>query len=342
LVGLLSEISSTPIRTVTLSFDVQGLDEGPLAAEAARVYQTEHHEIKLGIDDFRDRLPVAVAALDLPSVDGVNTFFVAEAAVQAGLKVAVSGIGGDEIFGGYESFSRVPRVQQIHDRAARFPGGRSLLVGLGGLLERLPRTRPGAKLAKALRFGGSTVGAYYVERGLFSPAELRELVTPEIAAALGACEPRAALEARIRPEKLSPHERVSAMELRQYLQVQLLRDTDAVSMRHSLEVRTPFVDRDLLRAALRVPPLLRRAGPAKRRLREAPHPAVPERLWNRPKQGFTLPFDHWLRTGAISLPMPDHPWFEAKAVQRLLQHFAEGRVHWSRVWALLVLGQFLE
>ena len=342
LVGLLAEQHRGRMRTVTLSFDIPELDEGPLAAEAAKLYGTEHHEIKLGVDEVRDNLTLAVRALDQPSADGINTYFVAEAAARAGLKVAVSGVGGDEIFGGYGSFRRIPRMRELHERLSSLPGIRAALPPLGRFVERLPRTRQGGKIAKALAFGGDDLGAYYVERGLFSPTEVRNLLAPELGAAIDACEPRAALAARINPEQLPAEERVSAMEFQQYLQVQLLRDTDAVSMRHSLEVRTPFVDRDLLLAAIRVPPRLRRAGPAKRRLREAPRPPVPKRLWNRPKQGFTLPFAHWMRSGGIPLDLPDHPALQPRSVRRLAEHFRQGRVHWSRIWALLVLKEFLE
>jgi len=151
-----------------------------------------------------------------------------------------------------------------------------------------------------------------------------------------------ALGARIKPDALPAEERVCAMEFRQYLEVQLLRDTDAMSMRHSLEVRTPLVDVELLRAVSRVPPLYRRAGPAKRLLREAPRPPVPERLWNRGKQGFALPFDHWIRTGAIPLRLPEHPWFRPSATRGIAELFARRRIRWSRLWALLVLQEFLE
>jgi asparagine synthase (glutamine-hydrolysing) len=115
-----------------------------------------------------------------------------------------------------------------------------------------------------------------------------------------------------------------------------------MAMRHSLEVRTPLVDRDLLRAAVRVPPALRREGPAKRRLREAPRPPVPPALWRRRKQGFTLPFDRWLRSGGIPLALPDHAWLRPAAVASVAEGFRAGRVHWSRVWALQVLRAFLD
>ena len=131
------------------------------------------------------------------------------------------------------------------------------------------------------------------------------------------------------------------LEMGQYLQVQLLRDTDAMGMRHSLEIRTPLVDRDLLRALARVPAALRRAGPAKRGLREAPRPPVPEALWRRRKQGFTLPFETWLRGGGIPMDLPQHPWLVPAAVEAVARDFRARRVHWSRLWTLLVLREFL-
>jgi asparagine synthase (glutamine-hydrolysing) len=343
LVGLLAELHSGPVRTVTLSFDVAELDEGALAAEAARLYGTEHHVVKIGVEDAQERVPEAVRALDQPSVDGINTYFVAAAAVQAGLKVAVSGVGGDELFGGYASFDWLPRLRSTHDRAARFSAlGARGLDRVGAAIERLPRTRARGRVARALRFGASDEGAYFATRGLFTPSEVRALLAPELAGAVDACEPRAELSRRLRLAELPADERVSALEMRQYLEAQLLRDTDAMSMRHSLEVRTPLVDRALWTAACAVPAQLRRAGPAKLRLRQAPRPPVPEALWKRPKQGFTLPFDHWLRTGGIPVVLPEHPWLRPAALRAVVRDFEKGRVHWSRLWALLVLNAFLE
>ena len=342
LVGMLVEVHDAPIATVNLRFDVPELDEGLLAREAARLYRTEHHEVPIHIEEIRDRMPDAVRALDQPSIDGPNTYFVAEAAVKAGLKVAVSGVGGDEVFGGYDSFQRIPRMLASRARVAALPGvGAALAPAARGIEEFLPRTRAGSKLAKGLAFGGDYAGAYFVERGLFSPAEARRLLAPDFAAAVDACEPRAEIRRRLDVDGLPEDERVGALELRQYMQVQLLRDIDAVSMAHSLEVQTPLVDRDLLRAVARVPAGLRRAGPAKRYLREAPRPPVPPALWQRRKQGFTLPFESWLRGGGIPIRLPDHPCLDPRAVRDVARDFARGGVHWTRLWALLVLQEFI-
>jgi len=341
LVGLMSEVLPTAVRSVTLSLDVAELDEARLAHAAADLYRTDHHDVPIRIEAVRERIADAVRALDQPSIDGINTFFVSEAAAKTGLKVAVSGVGGDELFGGYLSFERVPRIRRLHARLARWPGGGAFTAASGRALAQLPLGRTAAKLSRALAFGGDDAGAYFAERGLFAPHEARALLAPELGEAVDACDPLAELRARVRPEQLPEDERVCALEFGQYLQVQLLRDTDVMAMRHSLEVRTPLVDRELLRAAARIPASLRRAGPAKRALREAPRPPVPPALWQRRKQGFTLPFERWLRTGGIALEAPEHPWLRAAAVRRLIEDFRRGRVHWSRVWALLVLREFL-
>jgi asparagine synthase (glutamine-hydrolysing) len=337
----MAELHGTPVRSVTLALDQASLDESKLARVASTVYRTHHHEVPIHIEEVRERLPDAVRALDLPSIDGVNTFFVAEATARQGLKVAVSGVGGDELFGGYASFDRIPRMRSIHDRLSALPGGRPLLGTLARALPRFPPYAATAKLARAAAFAGDDPGAYYVDRGLFSPEEARTLLSPELAPALDGADPRRSILERLRLDDLPHEERVSALEMRRYLEVQLLRDTDVMGMRHSLEIRTPLVDRDLLRAALHVPAVLRRSGPAKRMLREAPRPAVPEALWRRRKQGFTLPFDTWLRNGAVPIDRLELPGFRTSAIAGVVGDFRSGRMHWTRVWALVVLDVLL-
>jgi asparagine synthase (glutamine-hydrolysing) len=337
LVGLLTQHDAT-MRTVTLAFDVEGLDESALAREAAELYGSDHHEIPIRVDEIRERIPDAIRALDQPSVDGVNTYFVSEAAVTAGLKVAVSGVGGDELFGGYETFERVPRILELRRRVRKWPA--PLVSAVAGAADRLPGGRIASRVSKALRHGYDEPGAYFAERSLFTEAEVRRLLVPDLGAAVdGAVDE---LRERIDTTAMPHDERVSALEFTQYLGTQLLRDSDAVSMRHSLEVRTPLVDRELLARACGVPPDVRRSGPAKRHLREAPDPPVPESLWKRPKQGFTLPFDHWLKSGGIPLRLPRHDWLRADAMHALEHNFRRGRVHFSRVWQLHVLSEFLD
>jgi asparagine synthase (glutamine-hydrolysing) len=293
------------------------------------------------VDEIRDRIPDAMRSLDQPSIDGVNTYFVSEAAARAGLKVAVSGVGGDELFGGYSTFARIPRIMNARRALGRFPGLDRMLRDPDPWVGRVRQGRRLPKLVRALAYGQTEAGAYYAERGVFSPSEIRSLLDPEIAEAVDACEPRSSLSQQLDLEAIPPHERISALEMKQYLQSQLLRDTDATSMRHSLEVRTPLVDLELLRAAVKVPAEHRRAGPAKRALREAPNPPVPPAVWDRRKQGFTLPFETWLREGSIPSVPPRHPWLLREAQDSVSRSVSSGRLHWSRLWALIVLGNFL-
>jgi len=342
LVGLMSGIHDASIDTITLAFDVADLDESALARQAAETYKSRHHEIPIRIEEIQERIVDAVHALDQPSIDGINTFFVSEAAAKAGLKVAVSGVGGDELFGGYSSFNHIPWMRRLHDQAARIPGLRSLATAGAHAAAQLPSMHRAAKLGRVFDLAGDYTGAYLAERGVFSRHEALSLLVPEVAKSVGECDPQRELASRLNVDGLPEEERVSALEFSQYLQMQLLRDTDVTAMRHSLEVRTPLVDRDLLRAVARVPALLRRQGPAKRWLRDAPRPQVPNAIWQRRKQGFTLPFEHWLRSGSIHVEPRSRSWLREDTVRNMQSGFRARRIHWSRLWSLFVLQEFIE
>ena len=341
LVGLMAEIHDGPIRTITLAMDAAELDEAPLARQAAELYATDHREIPTTAEIMCERIPDAIRSLDQPSIDGINTYLVSQATAQTGLKVAVSGIGGDELFGGYGTFQSVPAVESLHRRMGSLPGGAQAMRMMAKLAGRAPRSRFQAKSARVLEYGDDSAGAYFANRGLFSPQEVRALMSPEASDAVAACDPQRELNERVRPGDLPEDERVSVLELRQYMQCQLLRDTDATAMRHSLEVRVPLVDRELLRAAARVPAALRRRGPAKFYLRNSPRPVLPDALWARKKQGFTLPIDQWLRKGSLDTRLPEHPLLDPAGLLAVKRDFDSGRISWSRLWALIVLREYL-
>jgi len=341
LVGLMAELHDGPIRTITLSMDAAELDEADLAREAATLYKTDHHEIPTTIEAARERIPDAIRSLDQPSIDGINTFLVSEATVKAGLKVAVSGVGGDELFGGYGTFQSIPQIEGLHRRMGQLPGGSQALRMAANLAGRVSRSKIQARSVRVLGYGDDTAGAYFANRGLFAPHEVRGLLAPQYSDAVSACDPRRELNERVRPGDMPEEERISALELRQYMQCQLLRDTDATAMRHSLEVRVPLVDRELFRAAVRVPTVFRHKGPAKFQLRSSVNPPVPDALWARKKQGFTLPFDRWLRSGALDTSLPDHPMLNAKGLSAVKRDFETNRISWSRLWALIILREYL-
>ena len=335
LVGLLGEVTESSVRSVNLSFDEASLDESALAAHAAETYGSDHLDVPIRIEEIRERLPDAIDALDQPSIDGINTYFVSEASVAAGLKVAVSGVGGDELFGGYLTFQRIPKIRRIRDGIGRVPGANPLIRRFGPALGAASRGRRAPKMIRSLVYGAEDAGAYFAERGLFSPAEIRRIASPDVAEALEASGPAGSLHRRLDLGAVPPEERISALEIRQYLQSQLLRDTDAMSMRHSLEV-----DIGLLRDLMKVPARYRLEGPAKKMLRSAPAPPVPDRLWNRRKQGFTLPFERWIRDGSIAGAPIRNPLLRPEAVDSIRTEVLAGRTHWSRLWALVVLDHF--
>jgi asparagine synthase (glutamine-hydrolysing) len=297
-----------PPVTFTLSFDVLAgtpRDEAPLAAAVARLLGTRHLERRLAREDFALLWPAALAAMDQPSIDGFNTFAVSRAAHEAGLKVVLSGLGGDELFGGYPSFRDVPRGARAARWARRLPG---LAAAWPALAARLGPSRP--KLAALLRHGATLPGSYFLRRALFLPEELPALMGTEAAAAglaaydpiadaagklVGGIDGQAAAANGHRPDSWVA---VQLMESSQYMRNQLLRDSDWASMASSVELRVPLVDARLHRllAAGGFQPA-RRLGKAALVRRLAPE--LPAALWRRPKSGFYVPMLEWLRPGEM-------------------------------------------
>lgn len=289
-----------PPVTFTLAFDElagSDQDEAPLASETARRLGTRHIERRVGRDGFQDLWRQALDAMDQPSIDGFNTFVVSHVAHEAGLKVVLSGLGGDELFGSYPSFVQVPRWTRTVRWWRRLPG---LAGAWPAMAQRLAPERP--KLPALFQRAGSLAGAYLLRRGLFLPEDLPALLGRERAEeGLAAYDPvregeRILAEAAPggrRPESLDPWLAVHALETGQYLRNQLLRDADWAGMAHSLEIRVPFVDPwlrwQLARAAFEP---ARSEGKAALVRRLAPE--LPAALFERPKSGFYIPVAEWL------------------------------------------------
>jgi asparagine synthase (glutamine-hydrolysing) len=284
------------INTVTLAFEeFRGKrgDEAPLAARVARRYAAEHVVRTVTRTEFQADLPRILDAMDQPSIDGVNTWFVSKAAAELGLKVAISGLGGDELFGGYPTFRDIPRWVRTFALPSRVPGlGDAFRHAVSVLAPQTPGFSP--KTAGLLKYGGTYPGAYLLRRGLFMPWELSGFMDPElVAAGLAELQPLGHLQAALAPDPVSSFARVAALEASLYMRNQLLRDTDWASLAHSLEVRTPLVDIQLLRDV--APVLAASARPhGKRWLSESPRPPLPAVVADRAKTGFTVPIDDWL------------------------------------------------
>lgn len=345
--GLAAE-SSASVRTVSVTIPGDELDEGALARETAALFHTDHVAVELDQSAFEKDLARFFEHLDLPSIDGLNTFIVAKAARQAGLTVALSGVGGDELFAGYPSFDRMPRLARVYQAAAwgGTPGRRLAAWGV----EKLRPNSGGARYAEALRTHPADLrGAYLAMRGLFVGKFLRGLLRPEL-------EPFArAAEARFLDETgwavdggVSPRLAVGGLELTRYMGSQLLRDTDVMSMAHSLEVRTPLVDVEVVKKSL---PFLTQPmggdGDPKWPLRQALSRPLPRSVVHRPKQGFIFPWQRWLR--GVVLEEFDRQLAEESAWKICLrpdavrwwrEAYVAGWAHWSCFWAIYVLMKF--
>jgi asparagine synthase (glutamine-hydrolysing) len=299
MLGLMREASSAPLRAITLAFEeFRGTseDEAPLAAQVAAGYACRHEVRWVAKREFEADLPAIFAAMDQPSIDGVNTWFVAKAAKEAGLKVAISGLGGDELLAGYPSFVDLPRWRRRYGPLASAGLGGAARMVLGAVAPGLVRERP--KAAGMLEYAGSWTGAYLLRRGLFLPHELPALIGPDLVReGLRRLELMPSLAAALSPDPGSDVGRVCALESLNYMKNQLLRDADWAGMAQSVEIRPPLVDIELLRAlAPSIATLTPGAGKAA--LAAAPRTPLPAEIVSRAKTGFFVPTGAWMAEAA--------------------------------------------
>ena len=348
-VGLMTRATGSRLRTFSIVFDDHDFSESATAEATARHFGTDHRpHVLTGEQVARDLEPL-LASLDQPTGDGINTYYASQAARAGGVTVALSGLGGDELFGGYPSFRDLPRLNRW------LPLWRSLPGALrSGVVKRLRHgdTRR-RKLADFLRHARNFDELNALQRRVFSETARRPLLGPDALAALGSRPPfhpeLSALTADL--AGAGAFERISAWELRTYMADVLLRDSDVMSMRHSLELRVPLLDRPLLEwlwhqpAAFKSDPLH-----AKTPLSDAARDLLPPGLAHRPKQGFSLPFPVWMKrelrpflAETFSDASLDRSHLFARAgVQAMWRGFlanADTR-EWSRVWSLAVLVAF--
>jgi asparagine synthase (glutamine-hydrolysing) len=300
LLGTMAGLGAHSVSAVTLAFaEFKGiaLDEAPLAAEVAKRYGARHIVRNVDRSEFERDLPSILEAMDLPTIDGINTWFVSKAAREAGIKVALSGLGADECFGGYPSFAEVPR--SVH-----WLKPLSCLPGVGAVVRRGLSAAIGAglglhpKAAGVLQYGGKWAGAYLLRRSVYMPWELDELLDPALVAeGLRRLAPLSHIAASLHAKRpLADFDRVAALETALYMRNQLLRDADWAGMSHGVEIRVPYVDPFFL-AALPSGELLARID-AKDAVADIPQPPLPEGVRNRRKTGFVMPIGRWLRTEA--------------------------------------------
>jgi asparagine synthase (glutamine-hydrolysing) len=385
IVSLMRQTGHKKIKTISVTFPGNKLDESKYSNLAAKKYETDHFEYRLEERELIDDFEKIIESMDQPTLDGINTYFVSKAAASFGLKVVLSGLGGDELFGGYPSFVNIPRYQKIKS----LPFARQLMKAASVLAQKqLP-----SKAIEYFKNPDAPNAEYKLIRGLFTDSELIALgwspdsrstlaadrrtsfagmteagmpsfrLRSESDGILGSDSRQAGMtdyfnqslwrspESNIQhPKSGNQHpsalQYVSMMESCVYMRNQLLRDSDVFSMTHSLELRVPFVDHFLYAAVLRYLDSGFDKSFPKKKLVDAVGD-LPNDIAHRRKQGFTFPFEDWMRNGKIKNSINDSltsskmkDYFNSKALVNLQKDFEKNKIHWSRVWTFYTLSKF--
>lgn len=336
-----------PVSLAVVFPDAPSHCEQEHARRMARHAGTDHHEIPLTGSELLARLPSAIAAMDQPTVDSINTEVVSYAARCAGLKVALSGLGGDELFGGYPSFRDVPRLVSWL-RPMRAVMGKIV----GSISDAAPYSRRSAKIMDLISCPGDPVGVYLARRRLFTSAQVQSLLPSDPRNGWSADIPDETYQdfARL-AEPREPPDAIGLLEMRAYMENMLLRDSDVMGMAHSLEIRVPFLDADFSGAALRLDSGARVPSRIpKARLVEALGDWLPRENVERPKQGFTFPFVHWMQKelrgemeGGLEALAARCPLIAPGFTKALWLRFLArpDSVGWSRPWSLYILSTYI-
>ena len=345
IVSASASIGASNLKTFTVTFD-DPTSEAVHARVVAEAFGTEHHELRVDAAHVADDLPGILACLDQPTIDAVNSFYVTRAVAATGIKAVLSGTGGDELFGGYPSFTRLPRAAAAKRAMGRLLPWMAPVVAFALPTRMLPQWRHFAAS------NGGLAENYRVQRGFLMPQELERIVGPALRDAAVWDEARAGVEAvehaLLDPSgDESPSAGVARLESRLYLCSQLLRDIDVMAMAHGLEVRVPFVDHELVAAVWPEIGFHRSLLDRKRLLYTTLDRPLPAGIVDRAKQGFILPFGRWIG-GELSPFVHDglrqlaaDGWIRHDAPDRVWAAWRDGLVHWSRPWGLSVLGHFL-
>jgi asparagine synthase (glutamine-hydrolysing) len=332
-VALASRKLETPLVTLTVAFEEEEFSEAASAREISKHFRTEHHEVLVTADDFKREIPEVLATMDQPTNDGVNTHFVSKAARAAGLKVVLSGLGGDEVFWGYRHhrhlMSSAPWLVRCPSAARK-----ALMRGaaaLGRFRGRESWMRLGYLIDKV-----SGQSLYLSMRGFFAPQQVARLL------GMTSKEIRTTVQDQFGHNTSADANGFNYHEVKRYLHDQLLRDTDVFSMAHSVEVRVPLLDHKIVEYAAGVPPTEKMAqGINKPLLVHGVDDPLLLRAGARKKQGFSFPMDRWMKQSAGELEdmaADTGCCLDRAVVRNMWSAFRADRLHWSRAWALTVLG----
>ena len=349
LVALLSR-DGMRLNTFSLVFRESDYNEAQYSRMIAKKFSTEHQELSVSQRDVLDAIPSALQAMDQPTMDGINTFFISRQTRAAGIKVALSGLGGDELFAGYASFHIVPQMETLHRLLKLVPS--FVRQALASAVTHLaPDTDENRKVAALVRNSGRLLDPYFLSRMLFLPIQRTRLFRAMHAEDCKAVDVPLRDNLK-RAQQLDSVNRISYLESRCYMLNTLLRDCDVMSMAHGLEVRVPLIDNQLAERVLAIPGARKiDQRIPKSLLVRALGDRLPPEIVQRPKRGFTLPFEHWLKddmrneveTGILRIGVgPLAAIVDGQAAHQVWKEFLEGKTSWSRPWALFVLQRWCE
>jgi asparagine synthase (glutamine-hydrolysing) len=348
-VSLMDQATDQPVETLSVIFKERQFDESRYSNMAAQQMATQHHTLELGESDLINSLSQAIGAMDQPTVDGINTYLISKCARETGWKVALSGIGGDELFGGYESFRLIPKLLGVGKFLNALPSSWSKTFG--NLLKRtLSASDQNTKLGHFISRQNSGSHIYYLMRALFCEDQVTDLFADKSQAEKQIQKHLDRTQILIESLRhLHPLKQISFLELTHYLPNTLLRDTDMMSMAHGLEIRVPLIDHQLVELMFSVPAKIQFARPpVKSLLIRSLANKLPSQLVNRKKMGFTLPFENWMRKdlkqeveSVLMAPVPPlSDLISEAAVRKVWRGFLDEKITWSRPWALYILKKW--
>lgn len=301
------------LKTLSIVFEDASLNEAPYQQMIVDRTNAKHHSFLVTEKEFEEEFDDVLEAMDQPSIDGVNTYFISKYARRYGLTAVLSGLGADELFGGYPSFNRTEQVAQMQ----------KLPAAMLGLSEFYPKDKI-RRIAFAKR--KDLIGDFLLSRGISTPhqvARLLQISTTEVEEVLN--------KVYIDPLPASADKRnkVSWTETNLYMQNQLLKDSDCMSMWHGLEIRVPFLDKELMQAAFSIAPDVKfDKVVGKHLLIKAFDDVLPKEIWQRKKQGFTFPFYKWMQHVNVNS--------DESIYKKLKDQYRSNKIHWSRFWCYVL------
>jgi asparagine synthase (glutamine-hydrolysing) len=275
-------------------YEGESNDEVGQASEIAKTLGLRHVIDRISVRDFEKDRALIIAAMDQPTVDGINAWFVAKAMAKQNIKVALSGIGGDEIFQSYPSFSQLPKALKVLSHLIKWTCFNRISTKY---LSKIARFLPSRKYAGIFEYGATLEGLYLLRRSLFMPWEISALIGEDMTSeGLKDLDTLASLSS-MKEETTSSDFAISALELQAYMKNQLLRDADWAGMAHSVEIRVPFLDIELLNSINNISKMGFKLN--KHKIAQAVNPFIPESILNRQKTGFTVPINQFINSKSI-------------------------------------------